>query len=66
MEFQEESVDITKEIIDKTINILLDIIPLISISKTMKNLLTNKINDNFKCFLEKFRIIFHNLYICFG
>jgi hypothetical protein len=42
MEFQEESVEITKETIDKTINILLDMIPLISISKTLKNLLKNK------------------------
>jgi hypothetical protein len=38
MEFQEESVDLTKEIIDKVINILLNMIPLISSSKTLKNL----------------------------
>jgi hypothetical protein len=43
MEFQEESVDLTKKIIDKAINILLNIIPLIHTNKTVKNLLTNKI-----------------------
>jgi hypothetical protein len=50
MEFQEESVDLTKEMIDKSINILLHMIPLISISKTMKNLLIGKMNYVFKCF----------------
>jgi hypothetical protein len=61
MEFQEESVEITKEMIDKTINILLDMIPLISISKTLKNLLRNKMNHVFKCFLEKFKMSFSQL-----
>jgi hypothetical protein len=61
MEFQEESVEITKEIIDKAINILLDMIPIISISKTVKNLLTSKMKEVFKCFLEKFKITFSQL-----
>jgi hypothetical protein len=61
MEFQEESVEITKEIIDKTINILLDMIPLISISKVVKNLLRNKMNYVFTCFLEKFKMTFSQL-----
>jgi hypothetical protein len=61
MEFQEESVEIKKEIIYKTINILLDMIPLISFSKTLKNLLRNKMNDVFKCFLEKFKITISQL-----
>jgi hypothetical protein len=61
MEFQEESVDLTKEIIDKVINILFNIIPLISTSKTLKNLLTSKINNVFKCFLEKFKMTFSQL-----
>jgi hypothetical protein len=61
MEFQEESVEITKEIIDKSINILLEMIPLISISKTLKNLLIGKMNHVFKCFLEKFKIRFSQL-----
>jgi hypothetical protein len=47
VEFQEESVEITKEIIDKTINILLDIIPLISTSKTV-------INSNFIFYFKYF------------
>jgi hypothetical protein len=50
MEFQEEFVDLTKEIIDKRINILLNMVPLISISKTVKNLLTSKMNNAFKYF----------------
>jgi hypothetical protein len=54
MKFKEESVEITKEIIDKTINIQLDMVPLISTSKTVKNLLINKIIDVFNSFLEKF------------
>jgi hypothetical protein len=61
MEFQEESVEVTKEMIDKTINILLDMIPLISISETMKNLLISKMNYVFKCFLEKFKMTFSQL-----
>jgi hypothetical protein len=58
MEFQEESVDLTKEIIDKAINILLNIIPLISMSKILENLLTSKVKDVFKCFIEKFKMTF--------
>jgi hypothetical protein len=42
MEFQKECVDLTKVIIDKAINILLNMVPLISISKAFKNLLTKK------------------------
>jgi hypothetical protein len=61
MKFQEESVDLTKEIIDKAINILLNMIPLISTSKTLKNLLISKMNNVFKCFLEKFKITFLQL-----
>jgi hypothetical protein len=61
MEFQEESVEITKEMIDKTINILLDMIPFISISKTVKSLLIGKMNYVFKCSLEKFKITFLQL-----
>jgi hypothetical protein len=41
MDFQEESVEIIKEIIDKSINILLDMIPLIRNSKILKNILLN-------------------------
>jgi hypothetical protein len=61
IEFKEEFVVITKEIIDKTINILQDMILLIFISKTLKNLLTSKINQVFKCFLEKFKMMFSQL-----
>jgi hypothetical protein len=61
MEFQEESADLTKEIIDKAINILLNMIPIISISKTVKNLLIVKMNDVFKYFLEKFKMSFSQL-----
>jgi hypothetical protein len=63
MEFQEESVDLTKEIIDKGINILLNMIPIISISKTLKNLLASKMNYAFKCFLKKFKMTFSQLCI---
>jgi hypothetical protein len=61
MEFQEESVEITKEIIDKTIDILLEIIPLIYTSKILKNFLTKKMSDVSKCFLEKFKMLFSQL-----
>jgi hypothetical protein len=61
MEFQEESVDLTKEIIDKAINILLNMIPIISISKTVKNFLTSKMNEVFKCFLERYKMTFSQL-----
>jgi hypothetical protein len=61
MEFQEESVEITKEMIDKSINILLDMIPIISISKTVKNLLIVKMTDVFKCFLERYKMTFSQL-----
>jgi hypothetical protein len=61
MEFQEESVDITKEMINKTINILLDMIPIISISKVVKNLLISKMNYVFNCFLKKFKMTFSQL-----
>jgi hypothetical protein len=61
MEFQDESVDLSKEIIDKAINILLNMVPLISSSKTLKNLLTSKMKEVFKCFLEKFKITFLQL-----
>jgi hypothetical protein len=47
MEFKEESVDLTKEIIDKAMNILLNMIPIISISKTVKNLLISKMKEVF-------------------
>jgi hypothetical protein len=58
MEFQEESVELTKEIIDKAINILLNMIPIISTSKTLKNILTSKIKEVLRCFLEKFKMTF--------
>jgi hypothetical protein len=61
MEFQEESVDLSKEIIDKAINILLNMIPIISISKTVKNLLISKMKEVFKCFLERFKMTFSQL-----
>jgi hypothetical protein len=61
MEVQEESVDLTKEISEKVINILLNMIPIISISKTVKNLLTSKMNDLFMYFLEKFKMTFSQL-----
>jgi hypothetical protein len=54
-------VDKTKEIIDKAINILLNIVSLISISKILKILLTSKMNNVFKCFLEKFKMTFSQL-----
>jgi hypothetical protein len=53
MEFQEKSVEISKEIIGNAINILLNMIPLISINKTLKTLLTSKMKEVFKCFLKK-------------
>jgi hypothetical protein len=53
MEFKEKSAEITKEIIDKDINILLNMIPLIFISKTLKNLLASKMNNVFKCFFRE-------------
>jgi hypothetical protein len=61
MEFQEESVDLTKEIIDEAINILLNMVPIISISKTVKNLLIGKMKEVFKCFLERFKMTFSQL-----
>jgi hypothetical protein len=61
MEFREESVDLSKEIVDKAINILLNMISIISISKTVKNLLTSKMKEVFKCFLEKFKMTFSQL-----
>jgi hypothetical protein len=48
MKFQEESVDLTKEIIEKAIHTLLDIIPKISTRKTFKNKLKIKIFFNMK------------------
>jgi hypothetical protein len=36
-------------------------IPLISTSKTVKNLLTSKMNNVFKYFLEKFKMTFSQL-----
>jgi hypothetical protein len=36
-------------------------IPLIYTGKTMKNLLMNKMNELFKCFLEKFKKAFSQL-----
>jgi hypothetical protein len=61
IQFQEVCVDLTKEIIDKDMNILLNMIPIISISKTVKNLLTSKMKEVFKCFLEKFKMTFSQL-----
>jgi hypothetical protein len=61
MEFQEESVELTKEMIDKTINILLEMIPLIEMNKTVKNLLIVKMNYVFNCFLKKFKMTFSQL-----
>jgi hypothetical protein len=55
MEFREESVDLTKEIIDKAINILLNTIPLSYISITLKNLLINKMNEVLKCFKKNLK-----------
>jgi hypothetical protein len=54
-------VDITKEIIEKAIKILLNMIPLIWTSITLKNLLKNKINEVFKYFLKKFKMTFSQL-----
>jgi hypothetical protein len=45
MEFQEESVKITKDIIDKALDILRNTISLICRSKTLKNFLKNRMNN---------------------
>jgi hypothetical protein len=53
MEFQEESVDLTKEIIDKAINILQDIIPLIHTSKLLKKSFNEKNERSFQLFFRE-------------
>jgi hypothetical protein len=61
MEFEEECAERTKKIIDKTINVLLEMIPLIYTSETLKNVLMNKTNEVFNYFLEKFEMTFSQL-----